>query len=136
MFPFFQSLGTSPDCHDLWNIMESGLAMTSANSLRTLGCISSGPTDLRMCSGCLGDPERGLPLQWEGLYPSRPHLAVYLRGRGEERSCQWRLRQKMLLSTLAFSSVGTRLPFLFIRWGMLSLNKSRMYNYCYLNYVI
>jgi len=46
MFPIFQSTGTLPDYHDLSNIMESGLATTSANSLRTLGCISSGPTDL------------------------------------------------------------------------------------------
>ena len=45
MFPFFQSLGTSPDCHDFSNIMESGLATTSASSLRTLGCIASGPMD-------------------------------------------------------------------------------------------
>jgi len=36
MFPFFQALGTSPDCHDLSNIKESGLATTSASSLRTL----------------------------------------------------------------------------------------------------
>ncbi|KAK4807049.1 hypothetical protein QYF61_018390 [Mycteria americana] len=41
-----QSPRTSPDCHDFSNIMESGLAATSANSLRTLGCISSGPIDL------------------------------------------------------------------------------------------
>jgi len=26
MFPFLQSPGTSPDCHDLSDIMESGLA--------------------------------------------------------------------------------------------------------------
>ncbi|KAK4825808.1 hypothetical protein QYF61_002413 [Mycteria americana] len=42
------SPGTSPDCHDFSNIMESGLATTSANSFRTLGCISSGPIDLCM----------------------------------------------------------------------------------------
>ncbi|XP_053908173.1 olfactory receptor 14A16-like [Cuculus canorus] len=45
-FPFFQSPGTSPDCHGFSAIMESGLATTSANSLRTLGCISSRPIDL------------------------------------------------------------------------------------------
>ncbi|KAK4831745.1 hypothetical protein QYF61_018943 [Mycteria americana] len=33
------SPGPSPDCRDFSNIMESGLATTSANSLRTLGCI-------------------------------------------------------------------------------------------------
>jgi len=29
MFSFFQSPGTSPDCHDLSNIMENGLATPS-----------------------------------------------------------------------------------------------------------
>jgi len=48
IFPFFQSPGASPDCHDRSNIMESGLATTSANSLRTLGCILAAPIDLCM----------------------------------------------------------------------------------------
>ena len=48
IFPFFQSLGTLPGCRDLSNAMESGLATPSASSLRTVGCISSGPTDLCM----------------------------------------------------------------------------------------
>jgi len=48
MFPFSHSPGTSPDSHDLSNIMESGLGTASASSLRTPGCISSGPTDLCM----------------------------------------------------------------------------------------
>jgi len=48
MFPFFQSPGTSSDCYDFSNIVKSGLASTSANSLRTLGCISSGPIGLGM----------------------------------------------------------------------------------------
>ncbi|KAK4812332.1 hypothetical protein QYF61_017109 [Mycteria americana] len=42
------SPGTSPDCHGISNIMERGLATRAANSLRTLGCISSGPIDLRL----------------------------------------------------------------------------------------
>lgn len=42
----FKSPGTSPDCQDFSNIMESGVAAASANSLRTLGCILSGPRDL------------------------------------------------------------------------------------------
>ena len=46
IFPFFQSPGSSPDCHDFSHIMESGLPTTSANSLRMLGCIFSGPVDL------------------------------------------------------------------------------------------
>ncbi|PKU31157.1 hypothetical protein llap_18539 [Limosa lapponica baueri] len=33
-------LGTLPDCYDLLNAMESSLGTTSANSLKTLGCIS------------------------------------------------------------------------------------------------
>jgi len=49
IFPFFQSPGTSPDCHDFSDTMESSLAIASANSLRTLGCLSSGPIDLHMC---------------------------------------------------------------------------------------
>lgn len=42
MFPFFQSPGASSDCHDFSNV-ESGSATASASSLRTLGCIFSGP---------------------------------------------------------------------------------------------
>jgi len=37
---FFQSPGTSPDFH-FSNLIERGLATTSASSLRTLACISS-----------------------------------------------------------------------------------------------
>jgi len=32
MFPFFQSLRTSPDCQGFSNMMESGLARVSASS--------------------------------------------------------------------------------------------------------
>lgn len=46
--PFLQSLRTSSDCNDFSNMMKSGLAIMSANSIRTLGCISLGPTDLHM----------------------------------------------------------------------------------------
>jgi len=48
MFPFLQSPGTALDYHGLSNIMVSVFAMTSANSLRTLGCILSGP--LALCT--------------------------------------------------------------------------------------
>ncbi|KAK4832883.1 hypothetical protein QYF61_026433 [Mycteria americana] len=51
------SPGTSPDCNDFSNIMESGLATTSASSLRTLGCISSGPIDLFELQLRLGLPD-------------------------------------------------------------------------------
>ena len=46
MFQFFQSRGTSPENHDFSNMMESGLASTSAISFRTQGWISPGPMDL------------------------------------------------------------------------------------------
>ncbi|XP_071301782.1 DNA primase large subunit isoform X3 [Agelaius tricolor] len=42
MFAFFLAPGTF-DCHDLSDITGSGLATTSSKSLRTLGCILSGP---------------------------------------------------------------------------------------------
>ena len=44
MFPFFQSTGTSLECHDFSDMMDSGLATSS--TLRTHGCTSSGPMDL------------------------------------------------------------------------------------------
>ena len=46
MFPFSQSLESSLDSHDFLNIMESVLVSTSANSFRTMGCMSSSPIDL------------------------------------------------------------------------------------------
>ena len=48
MFPLLQSPMTLPDCHEFSSMMESGLPMTSDNSLRTLGCILSGPSDVCM----------------------------------------------------------------------------------------
>jgi len=46
MFPFFHSLGTSPNSCDFSDMMEIGSATTSASSFRILGFISSGPMDL------------------------------------------------------------------------------------------
>ena len=43
LLPFFASLGTSPNCYDFSNMIESGSATTSTDSFRTLRCISSGP---------------------------------------------------------------------------------------------
>jgi len=43
IFPFFQSPRTSPDSHDFSNMVERGLATTSAHSFRSLGCILSSP---------------------------------------------------------------------------------------------
>jgi len=48
MFPLFQSVGTAPGCHNFSNMMDSGLATSSASFLRTHGCISSGPMDLHL----------------------------------------------------------------------------------------
>ena len=45
MFPFFQSLETSPDSHNFSNMMESNLETTSASSFRLMGCMSSGHID-------------------------------------------------------------------------------------------
>jgi len=52
---------------------------TSANFLGTLGYISSGPIDLCMFR-FLRWSKPDLPLQWEGLCPSGPHLAVHQGG--------------------------------------------------------
>jgi len=70
-----------------------------------------------VCWGSSGGHKPGLPLQWEGLYPSGPHLAVHQLGRGEKKVCQWRLRQKKLSTSAFSSSADTRLPFLFIGKG-------------------
>lgn len=45
---FFQSPGTSTDYHNFSNIKDSGQVTTSANSTRTLGCISSGLIDVQV----------------------------------------------------------------------------------------
>ncbi|KAK4825411.1 hypothetical protein QYF61_027177, partial [Mycteria americana] len=50
MLAFFQSSGTSPDLHHFSKIMESGLAMTSAGSLNTLGSVT-----VAYCKIPLGD---------------------------------------------------------------------------------
>ena len=46
MFPLFQLMGTSPDCHDPSNMMDGGLATSCDSSLRTCGWISLGPVNL------------------------------------------------------------------------------------------
>ncbi|KAK4810504.1 hypothetical protein QYF61_004284 [Mycteria americana] len=45
-FAFLQSSGSSPSRHDRSKLIKSGLAMTSASSLSTHGCIPSGFTGL------------------------------------------------------------------------------------------
>lgn len=46
IFPLFQSVGTSSDCYSFSSVMDTGLATSSASSLRIHGCISSGPMGL------------------------------------------------------------------------------------------
>lgn len=53
---------TSFDCHNFSNITEGGLATVSVNSLRTLGCILSGP--LHLCMFRFPRWESGDRLQW------------------------------------------------------------------------
>lgn len=43
MFPLFQAVGTSLDCHNFLDMMGSGLATSSTSSLRSHGCTSSAP---------------------------------------------------------------------------------------------
>ncbi|GAB0209091.1 hypothetical protein GRJ2_003374800 [Grus japonensis] len=60
MFPLFQSAGTSPDCQDFSNMMESGLATSSAISLKTRRCISSGPMNLCTTESSLEEKDLGV----------------------------------------------------------------------------
>lgn len=46
IFPFLPSLRPSPACRDFSNVMDSGLATTSASYFRIHEFISSGPMDL------------------------------------------------------------------------------------------
>ncbi|XP_009889817.1 PREDICTED: centlein [Charadrius vociferus] len=73
--------GTLPDCHDFSKMMDSGLPTLSASltpsasSLRTSGCISSGPMDCATSgsSGGLADKEFVWCL-WKRLQVSSPDL--------------------------------------------------------------
>lgn len=58
-FAFLQSLGISPS--EWSKITRSGLTMTSASSLNTCGCISSGSMDLLMSSLLLCSPTWSSP---------------------------------------------------------------------------
>lgn len=66
MFPFFQSMRTSPDFHDFKNMMDSGLKTMSASFLKTLGCMSSGPIDF------ISGPGFAPHLEWEGFIQPPP----------------------------------------------------------------
>ena len=93
VLPFFQSPGTSPECRDFSNIMEGGLETTSATSLRTLGCISSGPMDWCMFR-FLRWSRTWSSLTVGGLCSPCPCLAVHPVERCGKRDRQGRLRQK------------------------------------------
>lgn len=98
VFPFFQPPGSSPVCYDFSNIM----ATTSANSLRSLGYISSGPIDYA-CSSSSGGfgPDHWLQVEW--LCSSSPSLTAHpVRRCGGKTGCLWSLGGKML-NTSAFS---------------------------------
>lgn len=60
MFSLSQSLATSPDYYNFLNIMDCDLTTSSTSSIRTHGCILSGPMDL--CTSRF--------LRWSQSYPS------------------------------------------------------------------
>ena len=103
MFPFFQSLGTSSDCHDFSNIMESGLATTSPSSLRTLGCISSGPMDFCTFGFCRRS-RTWSSLTARGILPSWSPSCQSSTREGWGERLPVKTEAKKLLSTSAFSS--------------------------------
>jgi len=109
--PFLQSPGTSPDWCDFSNVVESGLATTSANSLRTLGYISMGPMHFWMFRF----------LKWLQTWPlitvGGRLLLQFPSNPSTQRLCDEQLTVKTetrkLLSTSTFSlSVITSLPVL------------------------
>lgn len=52
MFPRFQSLGGSIVLTEVLNIINKGLAITAANSLRTVGYMRSGPGSSHIVNLC------------------------------------------------------------------------------------
>lgn len=109
-FPLFQSPGTLPDRCDFSKMMENSLPTTSPSSLRILECIPSGPIDLCLFS-FIRWSWMWLCLHWEGLHSPSSHLEVQEPERCRKPDCQWRMKQKKLLSTSAWSiSVITSFP--------------------------
>lgn len=92
IFLFFQPPGSSPVCY----VFSSIMAATSANSLRSLGYISSGPIG-HVCSSSSGGYGPDLWLQVERLCSSSPFLGAHpLRKCGGKKGGLWSLRRKML----------------------------------------
>lgn len=83
----------APNHHNFWDIMEGGMATTSVNSFRSLGCISLFP---QACahSGSSGGHEPDLHFQREGLCPLSPHPAVHPPRRCGKRGCLWREKSR------------------------------------------
>ncbi|XP_053932032.1 ras-related protein Rab-33A isoform X2 [Cuculus canorus] len=116
-----KSVGTSPDCHDFSKMMDSGLATSSTSSLRTCGCISSGPVALcparfLRCSCTWSSPTAGHSSISQSLpFPPGP-WALWLEPLPEKTEANKSLR------TSAFStSWATGFPFSFCRWPTFSV---------------
>lgn len=111
---FFPVTGDLPECHDFSGIGESGLAITSASSFRTLGCISLSLMDLCMF----------MFLEWSQIWSSTvmcwtlfPHSLPWDLGTREvcEEQLSAKTEAKILLSSWAFSMwIITRSPVSFI----------------------
>lgn len=74
IFLLFQSMGTSLDCHDLPNMMDSSLATSSTSSLRIQGWISSDTVDLCTCSCFLDGLEPDVHFQLTHLSSPSSYL--------------------------------------------------------------
>lgn len=84
---YFQSLGISSDSHGFGNTVESDLATTLANSLRTFWNASHSVSHGCMYSGSSGDQEPDL-LWKKALFSSSPQLAVHPLKRCGKRDLQ------------------------------------------------
>lgn len=49
MFPLFQAVEISPDCHNFTNMMDSGLTISSTSFFKRGKCVSPGPMDFSTC---------------------------------------------------------------------------------------
>lgn len=131
MFLFFQSLRTSIDSH---NFLESGSTTTSASSFKTLGCMTSGPTDLYIIS-LIRCPWTWYLLTVGGiLLPQSPHEGLRSE-RHEKSDCQWRHRQRSTENLLRSCwvlepSPSPLLPFLpsYLSWRYTLLHLSSLGN--------